>query len=206
MRLRSIIATIVGVAAAGALTVSVMPGASAAPQQSKPQPKGTSADGNAAALAASCFTFAPAANALGVRRTVTTSDAAFYTLTAFQNLECGAATIPVPFGKRAMIVVRSDAELTCTGGLGSWCEGQVLINGTVAFPQAPDITGSFAWAHSDPDFGAYESNSFTRSLAVGPCGAAGGCLVPIQVRTRNISAGLTFRVDDLTVDVDASYF
>jgi len=185
------------VAAVAALVFGVG-AASAAP----PKPDAQAAP--TAVTAPVCATFA-AANAAGQRRVVTNNSPGLYVNTAYAPMDCGTTTIRLPYARRALFVTRVDAEVTCTGLAGQWCLGRVLYRGVEGQPNAPE-PDSFAWAKSNPDAADWESNSFTRTGVVGPCSLLTGCAVVVQVQVRNHAAGLLFRVDDSTVDVDVTYF
>jgi len=194
IRIRSALALL----AATAALLAAAAGASAAP------PKPDTQAAPEAVAAPVCTTFA-AANAAGQRRVVTNNSPGLYSGTAYAPMDCGTTTIRLPYGRRALFVTRVDAELTCTGAAGQWCLGRVLYRGVEGQPNAPE-PDSFAWAKSNPDAADWESNSFTRTGVVGPCSVLAGCAVVVQVQVRNHAAGLLFRVDDSTVDVDVTYF
>lgn len=167
--------------------------------------------GGVSAQAATCETPVNVTNALLQTKTVTSSTARFYTSTDWTNLECGQLTVSVPRDMRGGLVVRTDAELTCTGPTPDqtqWCLGRVLVNGVEGYPKATEADGSFAWAQSSPDAGAWESNSFTRSLTLRcPTSSTTNlpCMWNVQVQVRNHVDGLTFRVDDSTVEAQLTY-
>jgi len=188
--------------AATAVLVSMAATSSAAPAARDAQGSGAAPAIVAAPVCTSFF----ASNVLGQRRVVTGNNPGIYTSTAFVPMDCGTTFVSVPRGKRALIVTRVDGEVTCTGTAGQWCIGRVLLRGIEGRPNAPE-PDSFAWAKSNPDATDWESNSFTRTGVVGPCNTTGtACAIAIQVQVRNHAAGLSFRVDDTTVDVDVTYF
>ena len=164
------------------------------------------------AAAATCMFPVSATNSMLQTKTVTSRDARFYSTTAWTDLECGQLTVTVPRGRTAGLVVRTDAEVTCTE-LGSanrteWCEGRVLVNGVGGEPAAQEVDGSFAWARSSLDAGAWESNSFTRSRTL-RCPVVSTTLLPcsfdVRVQVKNHNTGLNFRVDDSTVEAQLTY-
>jgi hypothetical protein len=164
--------------------------------------------GFAAAAAATCEWPVNITNASLQTKTITSSTPRNYASTAWTNLDCGALTVTVPAGMRGGLVVRTDAELTCTGPAEDqtqWCLGRVLVGPSEMFPRELESDGSFAWAQSSPDIGAWESNSFTRShTLVCPQGTA-PCSWTVQVQVRNHTEGLDFRVDGSTVEAQLTY-
>ncbi len=163
------------------------------------------------AAAASCMFPVNATNSALQTKTVTSRDARNYSATAWTNLECGQLTVTVPRGRNAGLVVRTDAELTCTGSAPDatqWCEGRVLVSGVQAEPAAQEADGSFAWAQSSTDVGAWESNSFTRSATL-RCPAVSTtqlpCAFSVNVQVKAHTTGLNFRVDDSTVEAQLTY-
>lgn len=168
--------------------------------------------GGVSAQAAVCEVPVNVTNGSMQDKTVTSVTPRFYTSVAWTNLECGQLTVSVPRGMRGGVVVRTDAEVTCTGPTPDqtqWCLGRVLVNGVVvASPKTEEVDGSFAWAQSSPDVGAWESNSFTRSFTV-RCPTSSTTNVPctwnVQVQVRNHVDGLNFRVDDSTVEGQVTY-
>lgn len=140
-------------------------------------------------------------------KTITSSSARFNSGTVWSNLECGALTVTVPPRTIGGLVVRVDAEVTCTGlepDQTQWCQGQVLVDGLAAFPRELEADGSFAWAQSSTDFGAWESNSFTRSQTL-VCRTTTPCTSLVQVQVRNHASGLSFRIDGSTVEAQVTY-
>jgi hypothetical protein len=79
------------------------------------------------------------------------------------------ATISVPPGRRALIMVRFSAETACYGGGATfnWCIAEVRVDGV----EAPPGDGSdFALDSSDngtESFASWESHSMDRSIVVG---------------------------------------
>jgi hypothetical protein len=140
-------------------------------------------------------------------RVVTTSDASTYTSTAWSNLACGTTRVTVPRGRHGLVVVKVDAEVTCTGDDGQWCLGRVLVGGFEGQPTAPE-PDSFSWANSEPNSAQWESNAFTRSrlLYCPSTITASYCYYPVVVQVRNHASGLLFRVDDSTVHAQVTYF
>lgn len=151
-----------------------------------------------------------ATNAALQTKVITSSTPRFYGSTLWTNLECAGLTVTVPPGMRGGLVVRTDAEVTCTGPTPDqtqWCLGRVLVSGVEAFPRELEIDGSFAWAQSSPDIGAWESNSFTRSITLScPSSAPAPCAWGVQVQVRNHVDGLNFRVDGSTVEAQVTYY
>jgi hypothetical protein len=169
---------------------------------------------DAAAVAAAtpdCHFFS-ATNTATQRRVSTNNTPGFYTSTAWTDLRCGTFNVTVPRGKSALVVVKTDAEVTCTTSdpaNDQWCQGRVLINGAEGQPSAPE-PDSFAWANSQVDPNAWESNAFSRTAYLRCPKEAGAnaraCTFPVKVQVKNHAAGLTFRVDDATVDASLTYF
>jgi hypothetical protein len=172
---------------------------------------------DAAAVAAAnpdCHLFS-ATNSAGQRRVSTNNTPGFYTATSWTDLKCGTFNVTVPAGKSALVVVKTDAEVTCTTASAAdsqWCQGRVLINGAEGQPTAPE-PDSFSWSNSQTDSSAWESNAFSRTAYLRcPSGAVGAvlaskvCTFPIKVQVKNHAAGLNFRVDDATVDASLTYF
>lgn len=164
------------------------------------------------AAAATCMFPVNSTNSALQTKTVTSRDPRYYTATSWTNLECGQLTVTVPRGRSAGLVVRTDAEVTCTE-LGSanrteWCEGRVLVNGVGGEPAAQELDGSFAWAQSSLDAGAWESNSFTRSRTL-RCPVVSTTVLPcaysVNVQVKTHASGLNFRVDDSTVEAQLTY-
>jgi hypothetical protein len=133
-----------------------------------------------------------------------------FTSTTYTTLGCGSFGVTVPRGRRALVTVTVDAEVTCTGTdpavASQWCLGRVVIGGVEGQPSAPE-PDSFAWAQSSADAAAWESAAFQRSRLV-VCPAtypATVCSFGVTAQVRNHAAGLAFRVDDLTVHADLLY-
>lgn len=175
-------------------------------------PKDPQVPGGVSAAAAVCEWPVNATNAALQTKTVTSSTARVKTDTAWSDLECGSLTVTVPAGMRGGLVVHVDAEVTCTGPVADtteWCQGRVLVGnpGLDAFPRELEVDGSFAWAHSSPDAGAWESNAFTRSMTLEcPRNHEGPCSWPVKVQVRNHADGLNFRVDGSTVEAQVTYY
>jgi hypothetical protein len=164
-----------------------------------------------AALAAVCQFPVSATNPYMQSKTVTSVDARFYSSTDWTPLECGQLTVSVPRGHRAGLVVDVSAEVTCTGPAPDqtqWCQGRVMVGNTEAHPRVTEADGSFAWAQSSNDVGAWESNAFERSLTLS-CPASTTtqtpCVWPVRVDVRNHTTGLNFRVDDSSVHAGLTY-
>jgi len=170
--------------------------------------QGTAPAAPSAALAPVCTGGLSATNAALQTRALTTNTPQVFTGTTYTTLGCGTFGVSVPAGRRGLIVVKVDAEVTCTGTDpavdSQWCLGRVLIGGVEGQPSAPE-PDSFAWAQSSPDSAAWESAAFTRSRIV-VCPAGGPtCGYTIAAQVRNHAAGLNFRVDDLTVHATTTY-
>lgn len=185
-----------------------VPAASVA--SSKAAPKDPQMPGGVASIqAAVCEWPVNNTNAALQTRTVTSSSARFKTDTAWSTLECGTLVVTVPPGMRGGLVVHVDAEVTCTGlspDATEWCQGRVLVDGVAAFPRELEVDGSFAWAQSSTDFGAWESNGFTRSMQLTcPSSATAPCSKLVQVQWRNHAENLSFRVDGSTVEAQVTY-
>ena len=172
-----------------------------------------------AAAAPDCHFFS-ATNGAVQRRVSTNNTPGFYTATAWTDLACGTFDVTVPRGKSALVVVKTDAEVTCTTGDDAndqWCQGRVLIGPNEGQPNAPE-PDSFAWSNSQTDPNAWESNAFSRTEYLRcpregnhdpQTGATAGnkpCTFPIKVQVKNHAADLNFRVDDATVDASLTYF
>jgi hypothetical protein len=194
---RPIVAAVVALAAVLALGGGLLAGSS---QAATPSPQ-------AAPAAVPACTGWLATNPYLQTRLVTTSDASTYTSTAYVPMACGTTAVSVPRGRRGLIVVGVDAEVTCTGPAGQWCLGQVLIGGVVGQPSAPE-PDSLAWAHSTPDAAAWEANTFTRTrfVACPSTAPAAGCSCQVQVQVRTHADGLLLRVDDSTVHAQVTYY
>lgn len=166
--------------------------------------------GTVSAAAAVCEWPVNATNVMLQTKTITSSTPRYKGDTAWSDLECGALTVTVPQGMRGGLVVHVDAEVTCTGpspDAFEWCLGRVLVGGLDAFPRELEIDGSFAWAQSSPDSGAWESNAFTRSMTLEcPRTHEGPCSWPVKVQVRNHTDGLSFRVDGSTVEAQLTYY
>lgn len=193
-------------AALAAILLGIMPMASAASGINQPDPQVS----GASVQVATCEWPVNVTNMALQTKTVTSSTARFKTDTAWSDLECGQLTVSVPRGMRGGLVVRTDAEVTCTGPATDetqWCQGRVLVNGLDAFPRAFESDGSFAWAQSSPDVGAWESNSFTRSTTLTcPQGTSNDpCTWAVTVQVRTHADGLNFRIDDSTVEAQLTY-
>jgi hypothetical protein len=175
--------------------------------QGEASPRDTTSQGAAtAAPAGTCLAYL-ATNAALQTRVITNNAPGVYSLTSWQTLTCGATSISVPRGKRGLVVVEVDAELTCTGADGQWCLGRALIAGLEGQPNAPE-PDSFSWANSEPNPAQWEANTFTRT-AILSCPAtfpAARCVYPVVVQVRNHAAGLSFRVDDATIQAQVTYF
>ncbi len=163
------------------------------------------------AAAATCMFPVNATNSALQTKTVTSRDPRYYSATTWTDLECGQLTVTVPRGKSAGLVMRTDAEVTCTGSTPDttqWCEGRVLVNGVGGEPAAQEVDGSFAWAQSSPDAGAWESNSFTRSRTL-RCPVVSTTVLPcvysVSVQVKAHTTGLNFRVDDSTLEAQLTY-
>lgn len=140
-------------------------------------------------------------------REVTTSDASTYTSTSYVTMACGVTAVSVPRGRRGLIVVGVDAEVTCTGADGQWCLGRVLIGGAEGQPSAPE-PDSFSWANSEPNAAQWEANTFTRTrlVACPSTWPAAACSYSIYVQVRTHAPELLLRVDDSTVHAVVTYF
>ncbi len=163
-----------------------------------------------AALATPDCTLFSATNSATQNRVYTNNTPGFYTSTSWVDLDCGTFSVTVPRGKSALVVVKTDAEVTCTTGDATnnqWCQGRVLIDGAEGQPTAPE-PDSFAWANSQTDPNAWESNAFSRTayLKCPKKHQAGPCTFPIKVQVQNHGPNLNFRVDDSTVDARLTYF
>ena len=183
-----------------------VPAASATASSSAP--KDPQVPGSVSVQAATCEWPVNATNSALQTKTITSSTARFKADTVWSNLECGALTVTVPPGMRGGLVVSTDAEVTCTGAAPDqtqWCLGRVLVNGIEAFPRELEIDGSFAWAQSSTDVGAWESNAFTRSTTL-TCASTSPCSWNVQVQVRNHVDGLNFRIDGSTVQAQVTYY
>jgi len=163
----------------------------------------------AVAAAPVCAGFS-ATNAALQTRDLTTNTPEFFTSTGWTTLGCGSYAVTVPRGRVGLVVVKVDAEVTCTGSdpavASQWCLGRVLIGGVEGQPSAPE-PDSFAWAQSSPDSSAWESAAFTRARTM-TCPSthpATTCSYLVQAQVRNHAAGLNFRVDDTSVHTQVTY-
>lgn len=193
-----------------AVAIILLGAPTASMASSSKAPSDPQVPGNLSIQAAVCEWPVNATNAALQTKVVTSSTPRFKSDTAWSNLECGALTVTVPPGMRGGLVVRTDAEVTCTGPVldqTQWCLGRVLVGGVEAFPRELEVDGSFAWAQSSPDVGAWESNSFTRSMTLDcPASAPSLCAWNVVVQVRNHAAGLNFRVDGSTVEAQLTYY
>jgi hypothetical protein len=141
-------------------------------------------------------------------RVVTSSDARVSSSTNWTALPCGSSTVTIARGRNALVTATVDAEVVCTGAEGQWCSGRVLIDGAEGLPTAPE-PDSFAWASSQPSTTRWESAGFTRTRLL-RCPAlpsvTSACVYGLVTQVRNHTTGLSFRVDDSTVHVQATYF
>lgn len=185
-------------AAAALAAVSLLGGSSYA---------GSSGNTAAAPAAAAACTALAATNTAQQTKVVFTSDPTLYGSLAWTNMACGATAVTAPRGLKVLTVVQVDAEVTCTGPDGEWCLGRVLIGNAEGGPNAPELTGSFAWSNSEPNAAQWESNAFTRSreLACPANFPLPVCTWPVTVQVRVHAAGLSFRVDDSTVHLTGTY-
>ncbi len=164
-----------------------------------------------AALATPDCSFFSATNSATQNRVYTNNTAGFYVNSAaWADLACGTFNVTVPRGRSALAVVKVDGEVTCTAAVATdsqWCQGRVLLNGVEGKPNAPE-PDSFAWANSQVDPNAWESNAFTRTgyLRCPSTVTTTVCTFPVKVQVKNHAAGLNFRVDDATVDARLTYF
>ncbi len=193
-----------GIAAAVVAVPTISGAALSAPKD--PQIPG----GRVSAAAVACEWPVNATNSALQTRTVTSSEPRYKMDTAWSDLECGMLTVTVPRGMRGGLVVHVDAEVTCTGtspDATEWCLGRVLVGGLDAFPRELEVDGSFAWAQSSTDGGAWESNAFTRSVTL-ECSPnhEGPCSWPVKVQVRNHAPGLSFRIDGSTVEAQTTYY
>jgi len=161
-----------------------------------------------AAAAPDCK-FYSATNASVQNRVYTNNTATNYTNTDWANMQCGSFSVSVPRGKSALVVVKTDAEVSCTVSTSDsqWCQGRVLIDNVEGQPNAPE-SDSFSWANSQTDGSAWESNAFTRTAAV-RCPADNKdalCTYMVRAQVKNHAPNMTFRVDDSTVDASVTYY
>jgi hypothetical protein len=166
--------------------------------------------GTVSGAAAVCVYPLPVTNGELQTKAVTSVTPRFHDSTVWTNLECGSLSVSVPRGKRGLLAVRTGGEVTCTGPAvdqTQWCEGRVLVNGFQAHPAAQEADGSFAWAQSSPDVGAWEANSFSRfqTLSCPTTSLLPLCTWNVQVQVRNHAEGLSFRVDESTVETQVTY-
>jgi hypothetical protein len=154
-----------------------------------------------------CAAFS-ATNAALQTRVVTSSDARVSTSTNWTTLPCGSTTVTIARGRNALVTATVDAEVVCTGAAGQWCSGRVLIDGDEGQPTAPE-PDSFAWASSQPSATGWQAAAFTRTRLL-RCPAlpsvTAACGYDVVTQVRNHTTGLSFRVDDSTVRMQATYF
>lgn len=194
--IRAVLAAAGVAAAALALTAS----GPAAAGPAGPQTSGV------APAAATCKTFT-ATNAAVQTRVVTTSDATLYANTpAWADMACGTTAVTAPRGRAVLAVVQVDAEVTCTGPDGRWCQGRALIGNAEGEPAAPE-PDSFSWANSESNAAQWEANGFTRTrdLACPAKFPLPVCTWPVRVQVRTHAPGLLLRVDDSTVHASGTY-
>jgi hypothetical protein len=157
----------------------------------------------AAAQVNDCVGFAAASPQT---RVVTDDFARINSSTLFTTLPCGSTTVSIPRGRTALIVAHVDAEVSCKGPVNQWCIGRVLIGGVEGEPNAPE-PDSFAWATARADLEQWEANGFTRTRRVS-CSRASrppACAVSVVTQVRNHASGMTMRIDDRTLHVQANF-
>jgi hypothetical protein len=187
----------------GVLTILALAAPSAAIGSARQQ---TAQENTARAAAPPACTNFSATNAYAQTRVVTTNNDSHYTSTSWTTLACGVTTVTVPRGRRGLVVAKVDAEVTCTGTDGSWCQGRVLLDGVEGQPNAPE-PDSFSWANSEPNANQWESNAFTRTREL-RCPRSHGssvCSFRVVTQVRNHASGLDLRVDDSTLHVQVTY-
>jgi hypothetical protein len=130
---------------------------------------------------------------------VTRGDSAVTTTsTTFVNLPTASATMSVPTGHQALLLMRFSGESECDGGTGgNWCSVRILVDGVAALP-ASGIDFAF-----DADAGSgsddlWEGHSMDRSIVVG----SGNHTVTVQWAVTNSTT--TFRLDDWSLTVERS--
>jgi hypothetical protein len=209
LSLRQKIAATAGLVGALALGIAVPTLANGTGQSAQDAAR---ADAKAtAALATPDCRFFSATNTATQNRVYTNNTpGSYFNSAAWADLTCGSFSVTVPRGKSALAVVKTDAEVTCTTANANdfqWCQGRVLFNGAEGQPNAPE-GDSFAWANSQTDPNAWESNAFTRTayLRCPSTSPTSVCTFPVKVQVKNHAAGLNFRVDDSTVDARLTYF
>ena len=182
----------------------------AAPSKVTTDPQVKAGGTSLAAPAATCEYPIDATNAALQTKVITSSTARYYTNLEWMDLACGSLTVTVPRGKAAGVTVDANAELTCThiseADTTQWCEGRVLVNHTDGFPVETEADGSFAWAHSETDFGAWESNTMSRSRTLRcPENSPGDCSYNVRVQVKVHAPNLEFRVDGSHVRAQLTY-
>lgn len=154
----------------------------------------------------------PVCNFNGVRNTGTaaavrtTSDPKYYETTAWTNLTCADLTIFIPRGHTSLVVATVNAELSCVGPVGTWCQGRVLIDNVDSYPMQASDSSPRAWAHAEADYSHYESNSMqaSRIYTCPPSSPATSCTVRVTPQVSNYVDGMSFWVDDISTSVVAT--
>lgn len=157
----------------------------------------------AAGPAAECLGFTAASPQT---RVVTDDFARVAGSTTWTTLPCGGTAVSVPRGRSAVIVAHVDAEVSCQGPAGQWCQGRVLIGGVEGEPNAPE-PDSFAWATARADLNQWEANAFTRTRRVTcprTASTTAPCRVTVVVQVRTHAAGMLMRIDDRTLHVQTN--
>jgi hypothetical protein len=126
---------------------------------------------------------------------------------AWATASCGTSSFTVPFGRRAYAVVRVGAESDCFGSspANQWCQARVLVNNVEANPvgSEPD---SFAFDSNNGGQFDWQAHSFTRARPVFfGCGARTGCTYRVVLQYKVHAAGLSLWIDEQTLEVDVTY-
>jgi hypothetical protein len=184
------------------------------PASAPAAPAGPSGQGAAVAVAAPvrpAVAAAPVNDCVGFAasspqtRVVTDDFARTVASTLFTTLPCGTTSVSIPRGRTALIVAHVDAEVSCRGPVNQWCIGRVLIGGVEGEPNAPE-PDSFAWATARADLDQWEANGFTRTRRF-TCSRLSRttCVVSVITQVRNHASGMTMRIDDRTLHVQANF-
>jgi hypothetical protein len=119
--------------------------------------------------------------------------------TTYVNLPGGSATIGVPSGQHALLLIRFSAESSCDGGAwGDYCSVRILVDGNEAQPAAGS---NFAFDTDEgvaSNYDIWEANSMDRSITVG----SGSHTVRVQWLVT--TATTSFRLDDWSLTVERS--
>jgi hypothetical protein len=126
---------------------------------------------------------------------------------SWATASCGTSSFTVPFGRRAYAIVRVGAETDCFGDspANQWCQARVLVNNVEANPvgSEPD---SFAFDSNNGGEFDWQAHSFARARPVYfGCGVRTGCTYRVVLQYKNHASGLSLWIDEQTLEVDVTY-